>query len=259
MVLFTSQKELRCPEEFAFNCKNLDILCHKCKANNRGSKIYYKPIINLEQEHPSSKKDIKRVKAGKVFQRKGREDELRLIKELGLKKTINSGSYNNNGDALIDLTNWKNIRIEIKIRYSENNIYNPNIQEVKKGLNQEISLWFIKSKRDINCFMTKKLYEELILENFLLECEKGKRYKTIYIEKGNIYLNYFNENNSEYLNNLIKLDYRYINLKKGVSIKNIKKGLSRLKYNDILIAKTEIGNFVYMSYDILKYLREHIF
>ena len=134
-----------CPDDFANNCANYEIQCHNCLANCSGVRLQYQPIGSHPnygyRKHPAYAKPIKekveRVRDEKAafYNRKGRQIEKKVIKEMGAKSTMMSGATNGDGDGTILIGGFKH-RISHKFRFSMRNCLGPTSSEWEEGIKQ---------------------------------------------------------------------------------------------------------------------------
>ena len=172
-----------CPERYALNCKRYETHCHECKANGTSKYNKYLPIDKSMLPHPADVEQKKKSRQAPSYARKGRSDEKKIIgKVWWLNSTVGSGMVSGDGDAYIDLEFLPRIRTEIKIRYTENGSKAPSKAEIKEGLTQGVSVWYIyhKAKRCTYIYMTYKFFctlqsAILMSPNFECETELGPR------------------------------------------------------------------------------------
>ena len=89
-----------CPPDFYNNCSNSIFKCKFCKAGSGSytNKLYYKPIIDNNTQHPALliQKNTTKSKHSKL----GRKEEQKIVQSL-IKQTINSGALFNDGDIAV--------------------------------------------------------------------------------------------------------------------------------------------------------------
>ena len=156
--MFDDIELTNCPSEYALNCKNYEIKCHACKANNSGKYLQYKPINKDINNHPASVKQKSRPVS---YSRKGRAAEKKMINNIPyLKSTYASGSVGGDGDAYIDLYNIGRIRVEIKNRFTEGGYKYPSAKEYRESATQGVGIILIQHhvRQETYAYMTFKLF-----------------------------------------------------------------------------------------------------
>ncbi len=165
-----------CPEDFKLFCKNFEIKCHKCLANDKASdKLYYEPIksnsslsftshpaykqlryetIKEKQNKLKEKKKSKEYKNSKAVYNKSIKLENQANKQLGAKNTLGSGRVFSDGDGILKLD--RDYYIEHKARLNNRNTLGPTRLEWEKAKAQSIELFIVTSSTE-GSIVTMKL------------------------------------------------------------------------------------------------------
>ena len=235
--MFDNIELKNCPDKFALNCKRYEIKCHECKANGKGKYLLYLPIDKSIIEHPVKNEPKKKTTS---YSRKGKTLEQKTITNSDvLIRTAASGSYVGDGDAYIALGNLGRVRVEHKTRFNNKNLYNPTSTELKEGLTQNIKVWYIRNNKstDLKVFVNYNLLMCIITAIFL-----NKYFKIV--KSGPTSYTLYNKSSESFLE-LFDVEYKYIEIKRGLGLKKDKQSFINLyKY---IIAKTSYGTYCYMS------------
>jgi hypothetical protein len=129
---------MTCPLEWQQACRNLDIACHKCRAEIGEGELAYLPLAGspsikshpaYEKPPPPPRKQLSTASqhtntASKI----GRATERRVLRDLGARATVASGAIFGDGDGslVIDGETW---RIEHKTRVARRNTLGPTEDE----------------------------------------------------------------------------------------------------------------------------------
>jgi hypothetical protein len=150
--MFDNLNLLNCPEEFALNCKNYEVQCHKCKGNKTSKYLKYIPIdIYNNKEHPASVVQKSKLSS---YSRQGRSNEKKLIdKSSLLNSTYASGMIGSDGDAFLELNHLKKVKVEIKSRFTSKTSISPTLKEYREAFNKNISIHLIYNK-----YLNKSFY-----------------------------------------------------------------------------------------------------
>lgn len=241
-----------CPDKFALNCKRYNIKCHECLANNKGKHLLYLPINKSIKDHPA-KNEPKKSKST-TYSRKGIRQEQKTIESSSvLKRTIGSGSYVGDGDAVVNLGDFGKIRVEHKTRYNDKNLYSPTSSELKEGLTQKIKIWYIANgKRPysfpyvfVNYNLLMKLIQVIFAHNKII-VKKDSYLDNTYT------IGYKYVSKSSRIFSPIDLAYNYIIIKRGLNpgVKNLK----QINFYRFIVAKTPYGKFCYMDGNLFENL-----
>ena len=129
---------MTCPLEWQQACRNLDIACHRCRAEIGEGELAYLPLAGSPsiKSHPAYKKppppSRKRLSAASqqinTASKIGRVTEKRVLRNLGARATVASGAIFGDGDGsiVIDGETW---RIEHKTRVARRNTLGPTEDE----------------------------------------------------------------------------------------------------------------------------------
>jgi hypothetical protein len=127
-----------CPLEWQQACRNLDIACHKCRAEIGEGELAYLPLAGSPsiKSHPAYEKPPlpPRKQTNTASQQNntaskiGRATERRVLRNLGARATVASGAIFGDGDGslVIDGETW---RIEHKTRVARRNTLGPTEDE----------------------------------------------------------------------------------------------------------------------------------
>ena len=122
---------MTCPLEWQQACRNLDIACHKCRAEIGEGELAYLPLAGSPsiKSHPAYEKPPPpRRKQSNTASKIGRVTEKRVLRNLGARATVASGAIFGDGDGsiVIDGETW---RIEHKTRVARRNTLGPTEDE----------------------------------------------------------------------------------------------------------------------------------
>ena len=136
---------MTCPLEWQQACRNLDIACHKCRAEIGEGELAYLPLAGSPsiKSHPAYKKPPppprKQLSTASqqintasqqinTASKIGRATERRVLRNLGARATVASGAIFGDGDGsiVIDGETW---RIEHKTRVARRNTLGPTEDE----------------------------------------------------------------------------------------------------------------------------------
>lgn len=150
-----------CDTEYRLNCKNKDTKCKSCIGWSIDNKeLLYKPMGKHLEHHPLEDYIKARDKAnklrGRALYRKGRNNEVKIAKEVGI---VNPSSKGN--DGLIK-TKARVLKLEIKTRISENKIW-PTKQEWEKFRAKGLDIFIVDvGKGDVRVILSKELFMSLV-------------------------------------------------------------------------------------------------
>jgi hypothetical protein len=129
---------MTCPLEWQQACRNLDIACHRCRAEIGEGELAYLPLAGSPsiKSHPAYEKPpppprkqsntaSQQINAASKI---GRVTERRVLRNLGARATVASGAIFGDGDGsiVIDGETW---RIEHKTRVARRNTLGPTEDE----------------------------------------------------------------------------------------------------------------------------------
>jgi hypothetical protein len=129
---------MTCPLEWQQACRNLDIACHRCRAEIGEGELAYLPLAGSPsiKSHPAYEKPPPppRKQTNTASQQNntaskiGRVTERRVLRNLGARATVASGAIFGDGDGsiVIDGETW---RIEHKTRVARRNTLGPTEDE----------------------------------------------------------------------------------------------------------------------------------
>jgi hypothetical protein len=129
---------MTCPLEWQQACRNLDIACHRCRAEIGEGELAYLPLAGSPsiKSHPAYEKPPPppRKQSNTASQQNntaskiGRVTERRVLRNLGARATVASGAIFGDGDGsiVIDGETW---RIEHKTRVARRNTLGPTEDE----------------------------------------------------------------------------------------------------------------------------------
>lgn len=152
-----------CPEVWALNCLNYEVMCHECSAcDPTNETLYYRNISKSFplSKHPeylvykSAARDARRKEnkekkeANKQYSKnskQGRKTELKTLAQLGATPTKASGKLLGDGDGFIE-TPYGKYYIEHKTRIAPRNELGPTSAEWVKGKAQGCQIFITTSE-----------------------------------------------------------------------------------------------------------------